>query len=103
MAENISLITGGFHDWIRGEIGRYTFEAVVFDLPSRFGINSGRVSKLAIYDDEKRKCEGYFAACIANYDRGWDIKPRGKEERETFEAVLAFLEALPPQGTGERK
>lgn len=83
--------------WIKGTIGKYTFNAKVFDLPSVYGIKNGRVSKLGIYDDEQRRRGGdYFAACIVNYDRGWDIRPKGKTEQAILKNVLAFLEALPP-------
>ncbi len=82
--------------WIKGKIGRYTFSAKVFDLPSQFGIDGGRVSKLGIYDDEQRKRErNYFAACIVNYDRGWDIQPEGAAAEQVFRTVLGFLETLP--------
>jgi len=82
--------------WIKGKIGKYTFSAKVYDLPSTFGINNGRVSKLGIYDDEQRRREGnYFASCIVNYDRGWDIEPQNEAERNTLDRVLEFLEALP--------
>ena len=43
----------------------------VYEEPSEeYGINGGRISKLSL------KMDGEW---IANYDRGWDIKPTCKE------------------------
>lgn len=44
-----------FHYWMK-----------VFDAPSQFGIDSGRISKLML----KRNGE-----IVCNYDRSWDIEP----------------------------
>lgn len=73
--------------WITGEIGQHIFHAKVFSTPSKYGINSGRVSKLQITKGP--------AKMVANYDRGWDTRPEGDETKRVFETVLAFLEALP--------
>lgn len=81
-------------NWVKGKVGSYVFEAKLFDDSSTFGINNGRVSKLSIYNDEKRLKDGFFPACIVNYDRGWDIRPT-KENRKIFKAVLAALESSP--------
>ena len=42
----------------------------VYDEPSKFGINHGKISKLELKQDGK---------IVANYDRGWDIYPTTKE------------------------
>lgn len=42
----------------------------VFDKPSEFGINHGKISKLQLKQDGE---------IVANYDRGWDIHPTTKE------------------------
>ena len=43
----------------------------VYEEPSKeYGINGGKISKLSL------KMDGEW---IANYDRGWDIKPTCKE------------------------
>ena len=42
----------------------------VFDEPSKFGINHGKISKLQLKKDGE---------IVANYDRGWDIYPTTKE------------------------
>lgn len=82
-------------NWVKGTIGQYSFEAKLFDDPSTFGIANGRVSKLCIYDNAVREQKrDFFAACIINYDRGWDIKAT-KESRPYLKAVLSVLEAAP--------
>ena len=42
----------------------------VYDEPSEFGINNGKISKLQLTQNGE---------IIANYDRGWDIHPTTKE------------------------
>lgn len=42
----------------------------VFDEPSKFGINHGKISKLQLKQNGE---------IIASYDRGWDIHPTTKE------------------------
>lgn len=67
--------------WIDGTVGYYDFEAKVFDEPSRFGINNGRISKLFIYDKNGNLC--------CEYDRGWIEEPLDDEVKE---AVLKILD-----------
>ena len=66
--ENIYPTQGEGDIWLSGDCNindhNYHFNAKVYQEPSEFGINGGKVSKLCIGDDEK---------CILNYDRGWDI------------------------------
>ena len=54
------------------------YEAKVYDEGSQYGIDGGRISKLAL------KMDGEW---IATYDRGWDIKPTCPEA----EMALAIL------------
>ncbi len=49
-----------------------------FEEASVFGVEKGRISKLML------KCN---SKVIANYDRGWDIEPSGKDA----EIALAIL------------
>lgn len=42
----------------------------VYDEPSKFGINHGKISKLQLKQNGE---------IVANYDRGWDIRPTTKE------------------------
>lgn len=44
----------------------------VYDKPSKFGINHGKISKLELRQDGE---------IVANYDRGWDIYPDTKEAK----------------------
>ena len=75
--------------WISGYAesanGKASFNAKVFDLPSVFGIDDGRVSKLSISQGNN---------WIVNYDRGWDVVPSAPEHRKIFEAVLSKMESL---------
>lgn len=72
--------------WYTGDLGNYSWEAKVYDEPSRYGIYGGRVSKLRIRD-----C---FRNWVVNYDRGWDVVPEG-ETIGIFEELLVYLENLP--------
>ena len=72
--------------WLEGNIGRFSFQAKVFDRGSRFGINQGRVSKLSVWDGN---CE------IIGYDRGWGIEPACDEYQKILWDLLNYLEALP--------
>jgi len=71
--------------WVSGTVGKYTFSAKLFDTGSVFGINNGRVSKLAIWDGRN---------FIVNYDRGWDIYPRKRHE-QYYNPVMDLLENSP--------
>ena len=56
--------------WTKGTINGYDYSIKHFEEGSEYGINGGRISKLDIRRDGK---------IFVNYDRGWDIKPTGKE------------------------
>ena len=79
--------------WITVEIEGRLVEAKVYNTGSVFGINEGRVSKLAIMKTDKRdRNMDYFDQCDFNYDRGLDFDnlPAG-----VLDNVVAQLEALP--------
>lgn len=83
-------------NWVEGKVKNYNFKAYLFDDPSSYGIENGRISKLSIYDDKKRRLGGDFInTCIVHFDRGWDKKPRTKEDKAVFQKVYKFLEASP--------
>ena len=69
--------------WEKGKWDAYggtvEYWAKVYDEPSEFGINGGRISKLTL------KCNG---KTILNYDRGWDVKPQTKSAKIVLEALL---------------
>lgn len=67
-----------------GEIS-FSWEAKVYDLPSKYGINGGRVSKLYIVTDNNH--------CICNYDRGWDIKPASYAEWQVVNYITNVVYA----------
>jgi hypothetical protein len=81
---------------IDGSVNGWHFQAKVHDEGSRFGIKDGRVSKLIIWDENKRQsCGNIFKASILNYDRGWDIMPKSTADKSILQAVLDYLENLP--------
>ena len=65
--------------WTKGKINGYEYEVKHFDEGSEFGINGGRISKLAIRDLKGR--------WVVNYDRGWDQRPT-KETQPIYEKLL---------------
>jgi len=73
-------------NWVKGIVGDYKFEAKLFDEPSMYGINDGRVSKLSITDKQNN--------WVINYDRGWDIEVT-KKTKPYFDAVMELLEKSP--------
>lgn len=56
-----------------GKLLRCEFQAKVYEEPSEYGIDAGRVSKLAIRIDGKVVC---------NYDRGWDMEPQTRAAKQ---------------------
>jgi len=69
--------------WVSGKCDDYTFEAKVYETGSQFGINGGRVSKMTMYDENNN--------LVMNYDRGWDIKPKG-EVVDIYANIMEVLE-----------
>ena len=61
---------------IKGKV--YKFQAKVYEVGSKYGIDGGKISKLWI------SCEDMV---VASYERGWDIKP-ASEDAEFAVAVL---------------
>lgn len=85
----------GRYPWYRGTVDGYEFEAEVYDIPSAYGINEGRISRLMVWDERKRLfCEDYFEAALMNYDRDWDIEPEDKD-RKLIDELISYLEQLP--------
>lgn len=68
-------------NWMLGTIDGIEFNAKVYSEPSEYGINGGKVSKLWIKG-------------ILNYDRGWDIKPKGKEAKAMMESLLKYFKDI---------
>ena len=60
--------------WITATVDGHWFQAKVYDEPSTFGVNGGRVSKLAVLKTETRDPNAnFFDQCCYNYDRGLDF------------------------------
>ncbi len=69
----------------RAKVENRFFEINVkhFEEPSRFGIRSGRVSKLWIREEGKTEAD-------VSYDRGWDIRPKTKAAKAVMNEILAM-------------
>lgn len=76
-------------NWVTGKVNGYYFEAKVYDEPSHYGINGGRVSKLWMRDVATREV-------VCAYDRGWSVRPQTPEAKEAMKEVLAKMKALLP-------
>jgi hypothetical protein len=85
-------VTNIIDGWVNGTIDKFNFQAKVYDEGSKYGINNGRVSKLAIWNEEiRQEKQNFLDACIVNYDRGWDIEPT-EEYKPHLGAVMELLE-----------
>ncbi|MBT2735119.1 hypothetical protein [Bacillus sp. ISL-7] len=73
-------------NWVEGYADGTWFQAKLFDEPSPYGINEGRVSKLHI--------DGGI-----NYDRGWD----SGEGHPLVGPVVDFLETTPNRFYGPQE
>lgn len=68
--------------WLHGKITTmdgYRFVLKNYDQPSSHGIDQGKISKLQIRQHEK---------IVANYDRGWDVKPDTPQAREALNKIM---------------
>jgi len=65
--------------WWKGDINGYHWEGKIYDTPSKYGINNGRISKLRITDNKGNT--------VINYDRGWDKAPVTPEEQKLVNIV----------------
>ena len=62
---------------VNGEVFHYWVK--VYEEPSRFGIDEGRISKLMLKRGGKVVC---------NYDRGWDIEPVDKNTELAYQILI---------------
>ena len=60
----------------------YHYYVKSYDLPSNFGIDHGKISKLEIYKNNE--------VLIVNYNRGWLARPTSQTENAIF-AMLKLL------------
>ncbi len=77
------MLTDKGNGWLIGTFRGLRVSAKVYDEPSQFGIEGGRVSKLWIKND--------LTGIEVNYDRGWDI---GEELARIWRPVLVRLERV---------
>lgn len=83
------------YGWITAIIEDRWVQAKVYDEPSTYGINNGRVSKLVISKTNTRDPSIiFFEQMDYNYVRGLDFKRRTLPV-VIFRKIFASLEALP--------
>ena len=70
----------------RAEINGKTYhiETKHFELPSQFGIDNGRISKLFISEGTSWNPD----KCRCAYDRGWDRRPRTKAAKAIYNEII---------------
>lgn len=79
--------------WITAIIADRWVQAKVYDEPSDYGVNNGRVSKLSIGKTSERRPGPFFEQMIYHYDRGLDFNDGLTADQ--LNEILAELEALP--------
>ena len=70
--------------WFTGKKDGYGYEAKVYDEKSKHGINGGRVSKLSLTDKNNKT--------VVNYDRGWDVSPKGRKSNKAVKSILSIFD-----------
>lgn len=81
------------YGWITAVIDNRWVQAKVYNEKSEFGINGGRVSKLAIGKTSQRDPQSnFFEQICYNYDRGLDFS---KISKELLKSIVNQLESLP--------
>ena len=65
--------------WSKGEINGYKYEVKHYGEGSHYGIDEGKISKLAIYKDGK---------WVYNYDRGLDFDKLDEAGKAAYTAIL---------------
>lgn len=89
------------HGWITAIIQGRWVQAKVYDEPSTFGINDGRVSKCCISKTNSRdKNKNFFDQMDYNYNRGEDFNNLSPE---LLEGIIEELESLPKTFSREIK
>lgn len=82
-------ISKAFNTWIEGisKDGKYRIQLVVYkDKGEIDGIDGGRISKLWM-----TPINGNFNDTVANYDRGWDIKPKDPKVKQIISNINKVL------------
>ena len=73
-------------NWVSGTVkipnGRtFRYNLLVFDEPSKHGIDGGRISKLWV-------ATAVRLTMVVNFDRGWDVKPATSDHKAVYAALL---------------
>ena len=66
-------------NWQFGTIGGVMFNVKIYDEPSDFGVNNGKISKLWL--------DG-----MANYDRGWDRIPQTPKAIQRVKELVEYFD-----------
>lgn len=64
---------------VKVESGIYHYQAKVYDTPSKYGINRGRISKLSVRLNGRE---------VIGYDRGWYKQPSTQAENAVLWIIL---------------
>ena len=73
--------------WVLGTIARHKFEALIFPehaVYESYELDRSRISKLCIRQIWDRKI-------VANFDRGWDLRPTTPEAEIILDALIEGL------------
>lgn len=79
--EGNAVVQSEDYQWLSG----YSFSAKVYDTPSKYGINEGRISKLYVRDVST-------ITEVIGYDRGWYCEPQYPQEKAVLEALLTIFD-----------
>lgn len=89
--------------WITGHAEHfnviYDWYAKVKDEKDKSGIEKGRTVKLVVrkrdgsYEKELKE-DDFWNGVVANFDRGWVIKPTGSAATEVFYSIFDELESI---------
>ena len=78
--------------YVEGQYENLGFSSKVYDNPSPYGINEGRISKLLVFNNplQLQMLAIEQEAIVANYDRGWDIQ----SDDPRISTIIEYLEKL---------
>ena len=75
--------------WYYGEVDDYIFNAQVDNEDSTCGIGNSRVITLFVYSIKDN------VKPVMDYQRGWEIYPRGRKLEAVLDRILDHMENLP--------
>ena len=78
--EGNAVVQSEDYEYLNG----YSFSAKVYDTPSTFGINKGRISKLYVRDVSTN-------TEVIGYDWEWYCEPQYPQEKAVLEALLTIF------------